>query len=327
MPYPSVQDVQSRYLIKLDDPLQETFKQPYFNAALAEAYDAMYQAFLGAQLPRIEIQVSYIVTPGQTQFTPADAGIADFGDYIFLRERLAGSNNLFFDMIPVDVLSQRAPTDRLIEFNWRNNTFYLIGSTNLIEVQIRYDSSGIAPTFPNAVIGVDACLNFLSSFAAGVSADLKGYTDIAEREMLKAVGPKYASGEIGGYLFGLVSPLVRSRQKVQIAPKPYSAFRRWAYRRATPYVAAQNATTGGGSQNVPVQFSSATGGILGAINNHNQVFVINSGVTAIELVAINGVVLTLNVDYSTLGNQITFITRTPQAGNPQDIITAECFIQ
>lgn len=283
----------------------------------------LYQAFLGAQVPRIELMINGVVNIGVTEMTPADFGIEDFGDYIFMRERAFGSTNKFIEMVPVDVLSQREPTNRLIEYNWRNNTFYFIGATQNIEIQLKYDSSGHAPTDDTVQIGVDASLNFLANYAVSASGALKGYDQTAADCRALAVGPKFNTGQIGGMLFDLVNPLVRSRQKVQIAPLPYQAWRRWAYRRAIPYVAAQNGTTGGGSQNMPVQFSTATGTILGDVDGFNLIFTLNQGVSSIETVFRNGVGMTAGVDYNAVGNQITFVPL--QVPVPTDIITVEAF--
>ena len=326
MAYPTRGQVKQRFLIKLDDPLQETFKDPYFDAAFEEAFDCLYNAFLNAQVPRIELMISTTVDIGVKQLTPSDMGIEDFGDYIFLRERQFGSNNRFIEMQPVDVLSQRQPTNRLIEYNWRNNTFYFIGATNIIELEVKFDSSGHAPTDDSVQIGVDASLNFLANYAVGTIGAVKGYDEIAAAAMRLAVGPKFDEGLIGGMLFALVGPLVRSRQKVQIAPKPYSAWRRWSYRRALPYVAAQGGTTGGGSQNSPIQASTATGSISGSIDGVNAVFTINNSVASIETVFLNGVALTGTVDYIITGkNQVTFVTG--QIPQPTDLVTIEYFAQ
>jgi len=114
--------------------------------------------------------------------------------------------------------------------------------------------------------------------------------------------------------------LIRQRQHVQIAHRPYSVERRRGVRRAAPYVAAQFGTTGGGAQNVPVQFSSGDGTIVGTIDGTNATFWLTLGVIAFSLYR-NGVLQTLNVDYTALNNQFTFVPASvPQTG---DLLTAE----
>lgn len=321
MPYPTRGDVKARFQNRLDDPGGNVFSEAVFAPAFGEAYDALFQAFLVNQVPRIELIVTKTIPAGTTEITPAGLGITDWGDYIYLSERAAGSSDDFKDLVSVDRLWQRPQTDRLVEFNYRNDTFYFVGSTNSVELQVKYDSSGSAPDDDDTVITVDGSLTFLSNYAVGVAGDRKGYDEIAAKCMLLAVGPRYDQGVIGGELYRIVQNRVRSRQKVQIAPKPYSSRRRLIGRRAVPYVAAQWGTTGGTTPN-PVQFSSATAPatIVGTLDGTNKIFFLSVGVKS-AIVYLNGVLQTQNLDYTRLNNQITFTL----APNPGDIITAEAF--
>jgi hypothetical protein len=318
--YPTRAQIRTRFQALLDDPGGQVFTEPVFAEAFGEAYDAIFTAFLTNQCPRIELLKYVTVPPLTTSLTPAAMGITDFGDYIYLSERIYGSQDEYRDLDSVDRLPQRAMTDRLIEYNYRNDTFYFVGSTSTIDLEVKYDTSGQAPTDDATVIAIDGSLTFLSNYAVGVAGSRKGYDAAAQRSMNLAVGPKYDQGTIGGELFRIVQARVRSRQKVQIAPKPYSSTRRLMVRRGIPYVAAQQGTTGGTSQNAPIQFSSQNGTIVGAINGINRVFYISIGVKS-AIVYWNGVLQTENLDYTRINNQITFIgTYAPQTG---DVVTAE----
>ena len=236
--YPTRAQVKARFQNILDDPSGSVFSEPVFAPAFGEAYDALFTAFLTNQCPRIEMIAPFTVPAGTTSLTPAQMGIADFSDYIYLSERITGSQDEYRDLADVDRLSQRPATDRLLEFNYRNDTFYFNGSSNSIDLLMKYDSSGEAPTDDDAQIIVDSSLTFLSNYAVGVAGGRKGYDEIAQRCLTLSVGPKYDLGTVGGELFRLIQSRVRSRQKVQIAPKPYSSTRRLQVRRAVPYVAA-----------------------------------------------------------------------------------------
>ena len=192
------------------------------------------------------------------------------------------------------------------------------------ELQIKYVSSAGAPTNNTAVISFDNSLNFLGNYAASVAGPQKGEDAIAAKCRLFAVGPKFDTGSIGGELFRLMQPLVRSRQNVVVAHKPYSATRRSAGRRqGVPYVAAQQGTTGGGAQNVPVQFSTAQGTITPAPDGTTLTFWLDRGVLPGYSVFLNGVRQALNVNYTALNNQFTFMPiSVPQPG---DTITAEAY--
>jgi hypothetical protein len=139
------------------------------------------------------------------------------------------------------------------------------------------------------------------------------------------VGPNYkTNGGIGGELYRLIQTKVRQRQKVPITRKPFTANRRLTSRLAIPYVQAQQGTTGGGVQNVPIQFSTATGQIVGNVDGVNAVFWIPVGGVISMVVTRNGLIQTYNVDYISMNNQITFIgTNIPQ---PDDNITVDAVI-
>lgn len=330
--YPTRGQVKGRFLALLDDPSGAVFKDTtptvpgasVFQEAFAEAYDALYQAFLTNQCSRIVLIATVVVPPLTTALTPAAMGISDFGGYERISERAYGSQDKFSDLSSVDRLTQRGPTDRLMEFVWRNNTFYFIGATAVRELEVQYEASGEAPTADTTQILVDSSLNFLANYAVGVAGQRKGYDEISNRCKMQAVGPKYDLGTIGGELFRLIQPLVRQRQHTQIAPKPYSATRRLMVRRPVPYVAAQQGTTGGGAQNVPIQFSTADGTITPVPDGTQTVFWLCVGITH-AIVFWNGNALTEGVDYTRLNNQITFIAVPFPAGG--DTITAEGYTQ
>jgi hypothetical protein len=321
--------VRQQFLGLLDDPAGAVWDPPNlpvgiispFTVAFNEAYDVLFSAFLNQQVPQVEnVLQGIIVPPMTTVLTPAAMGIADFADFEWIRERLAGSTDRFLDLIELDNLTQRQPADRLIETVWQNNAFQFIGATTVREIQIKYVSSGLAPTDNNTVIGIDNSASFLSNYAAGKAGPRKGLDAEGQACMMFAVGPKFHLGTIGGELFRLIQPLVRERQHVQIAHRPYTTERRRGIRRALPYVMAQQGTTGGGAQNVPVQFSNADGTIVGTIDGTNATFWLTLGVISFTLYR-NGVLQTLNVDYTAINNQFTFLTASiPLAG---DSLTAE----
>ena len=327
--YPTRTQVKTKFLIALNDPAGVLFDvegiSNVFQPAFSAAYNTLFTSFLNHQCPRIELITSVIVPPLTTSLTPANMGIADFGDIIHLRERTPGSNDKFIELRMTDDLTQRPMADRLLEFSWRANTFWFIGCTTVRELEIKYDSSGQAPTDDSTAIMVDNCDDFLASYAVGIAGLPKGYEDLAERAMTRAVGSRFDEGVLGGLLLQLIQPLVRSRQHVQIAHKPYSTWRRFGTRAAVPYVAAQVGTTGGTSMNTPVQFSTANGTIVGTLDGVNRIFWLTIGGVKGMSVAWNGVTQTPNVDYTALNNQITFaVSSIPQ---PSDIITADAYLQ
>lgn len=325
---PTRGQVKYRYQSALDD-YPQTAASPYnenvFAPAFAEAYDVLYSSLLNAQGAKIEMMIDVELPAFTTEVTPADLGISNMGEPIFLREKIFGGSEKFKTLEPVDVLAQREPTTYLRQYNWRNNTFYFIGATNILDLQIKYEASGDAPTDDNAIIPVDASLNFLSNYCVGISGGRKGDEATAARCMNLAVGPKFNQGIIGGMLYMLVQPSVRNRQNVQICHRPYTTWRsRFSRWNTVPYVAAQQGTTGGGANNVPIQFTSANGSVIGPIDGSNPTFWVNAGNVVTMVIAVNGVVQTVGLDVTYVSNQFTFSPlRIPIPG---DLITVEAFM-
>jgi hypothetical protein len=321
----------------LDDPAGSVFTDvpnaitgapSVFQTGFSQAFDILFSNALNQQVPRVELVTSGIIIPPSPvpfSVTPDAMGLQSLADFEWVSERAAYSNDKFIDLRDEDRLTQRAPADRLIEFVYQNGSFNFVGCTTVRELQIKWVSSGGgAPTSNTAVVGFDNSLNFLANYAAGCMGGNKGYEDIAARCRSFAVGPKFDEGSIGGELFRLMQPLVRSRQNVQIAHKPYTTQRRFGRRwQGVPYVSVQAGTTGGGAQNVPQQFSSANGTIIGNIDGGNATFWLSLAVLSMSVYR-NGVLQTIGSDYTSISNQFTFLPASiPQPG---DILTAEAYI-
>lgn len=339
MAYPTRLQVKQLYLQILDDPAGSVFTDTsnpttgavsVFQSGFSQAFDLLFNNALNQQVSAVEQVVSGIVIPPSPvpfSVTPAAMGLTSFADWEWISERQFGSTDKFLDLVDEDRLSQRAPTDRLIETVWQNQCFNFIGCTTVREIQIKYVSSGSAPTDDTAVIKFDNCLNFLANYAAGVTGGQKGYPAIGDRCRLFAVGPKFDLGSIGGELFRLMQPLVRNRQLVSCAHKPYTTTRRiGGWWRGVPYVGVQQGTTGGGSQNVPMEFTTANGTITPAPDGTNAVFYLVMGVNQNITVFRNGVLQSYGIapaDYININNQITFNSGSiPQIG---DIVTSSAY--
>lgn len=304
--------VSARALARLDDPNQATFKDAILLPGIQEAVDALYGAFVFYEIPRSKVVVTYTLPALTTSVTPAEMGIADLGEVIELRERRNGSTDRYLHVHEVDDLSQRDAGDSLGEWEWRGDSFYFIGATVARDLWLSYFSTTTeAAAYDGSTsTGVDGALNFLSLYTVGAVGGRKGYNEIAEECMRKAVGSRYDDGVIGGELFRLIQPMVRSRQRVQVAPKPYSVIRRTTTRRA-PYIAAQQPA---GSGMAPVQFTYAGGDITGTLDGSNATFYLSYPVTS-AVVVLNGATLSPTLHYTHGANVITFIAPyIPQPG-------------
>lgn len=302
--------VRTRVLNLLDDPNQATFKDPIVLAGIGEAVDALQQAFVFYEIPRSKVVTTYDLPVGVTNFSPADAGITDMGEVIELREKTTGSSDPYAHIWECDDLPQRPQTQVLGNWEWRGDDFWFVGATSARTVWISYFSTIEQPnTIDGSPTQADGDLTFLSKYTAGVIGPRKGYDEIAAGYMKSAVGSRYDDGIIGGELFRLCQPMVRSRQRVQVAPRPYSVIRRRQQWRRNVYIAAQ----GGGTGNFN-QYSTFAGNLTGAIDGTNAQFFLSTPVSS-AIVTLNGVTLTLGLHYTLSANSLLFLSPyIPQPG-------------
>jgi hypothetical protein len=313
----NVEGIKSTWRRLLGDPNGLRFTDALFSDVFPLAYDALINGAHQAQVPKLTNIQQYNLPVNTTSLTPATAGISDFADLEYIEERQLGSTDRYTLLTDKDKLSQRDPTDRLVEFVYRADTFFFIGATTARDLRITYEISGTAPT--SGSIGWDGVQSFLSLFAAGVAGPLKGLDELGGKYMQQAVGPKYDLGTIGGELFRVLQPRVRSRQHVQVAPKPYTATRR-LFARAVPYVAAQQPI---GAGTAPAQFKTSDGTITGTIDGTNATFYLAYPVRIAQIYR-NGILMTQQEDVVFGANQMIF-----QAGQipvPGDLLTAEGWI-
>jgi hypothetical protein len=314
--------VRSRALARLDDPSQATFTDAILLPGIQEAIDVLFEAFVFFEIPRVKVVTTFTVGVGTTSVTPATAGIADMGEIIELRERLSGSTDRYVHIHEVDDLPQRDAVECLGNWEWRGDAFYFVGATTARQVWISYFSTTTQESSfdANASTGVDGALNFLSLYAVSAVGGRKGYNEIAEECRRMAVGNRFDDGVIGGSLFRLCQPMVRARQRVQVAPRAYSITRRLTAHRAAPYIAAQQPA---GVGTAPVQFSTATGTITGTLDGVNTTFYLSYPVSTAR-VFLNGAAMTATIDYTHSVNVITFLAgQIPQAS---DTITVEGYL-
>jgi hypothetical protein len=129
--------------------------------------------------------------------------------------------------------------------------------------------------------------------------------------MKSAVGSRYDDGVIGGELFRLCQPMVRSRQRVQVAPRPYSVIARRRQWRRNLYVAANQPA---GVATAPALFSYVAGTITGTLDGVNDTFYLSYPVSSV-VVTLNGSTLTPLQHYIFGTNQLVFISPyIPQPG-------------
>ncbi len=313
--------VRNRVIALLDDPNQASFTDAVVLPAIGEAVDALQGAFVFFEIPKSKVVTTYTLPQGTTSVSPADMGIADMGEVIELRERQSGSSDFYTHVYECDDLPQRPQVEILGSWEWRGDSFWFVGATQTRQLWLSYFSTVEQPAaLDSTSTGVDGALSFLSLYAAGVAGPRKGYPEDGAAYMQRAVGSRYDQGIIGGQLFFLCQPMVRSRQRVQVAPKPYSVIRRRLLPNRQVYIAAQQPA---GIGMAPAQFSTNTGTITGTIDGSNATFYLSYPVATANIYR-NGLLMTQTGDVSFGANQMIFAAG--QIPVPGDVITAEGWV-
>lgn len=313
--------VKTRVLNLLDDPLAATFVDSIVLPAVGEAIDALQSAFVFYEIPKSKVVVTYILPAGTLSVSPATMGITDMGEVIELRERASGSSDFYTHVDECDDLPQRPQVQILSNWEWRGDSFWFVGATEARQLWLSYFSTVQQPTaLDSTSTNVDGALSFLSLYASGVAGPRKGYDELAAAYMQRAVGNRYDQGIIGGALWYLCQPMVRSRQRVQVAPRPYSVIRRRLMPRRQVYIAA-NQPAGVGT--APAQFSTANSTITGTLDGVNATFYLTYPVSTANIYR-NGILMTQPGDVTFAHNQMIFQAgQIPTAG---DTLTAEGWV-
>ena len=296
---PTVAQIETRMQDKLDDPTGVVFTSSVRLAAISEAYDILWGEFLKAEAPRISNVAVYTLPAGTTVLTPATASIADFGELIELEERLYGSTDLYQHVYEVDKLPQRTASNVLGDFVWRLDSFYFVGATTVRNLRLSYYASGTCPA--TGSIGIDGVLVFMGNCAAAIAGKRKGYEEWQEL-WRHAVGDKYETGIIGGELYNLLLPIIRSKQRRPLQPRPFTMSRlprrAWAgINIAAPIV--------GGTGSMPIDYTSIAGTVVGTIDGVNAIFFIPGIATAVEVI-VGGITMAPGVGYNHSGLAIVF---------------------
>lgn len=296
---PTVAQIEARILSHLDDPNGMVFTSDVRLNAIAEAYDILWGELLKAEAPRITNITTYTLAALTTSLTPAVAGIADFGELMELEERLSGSSENYVHMYEIDKLPQREMRDVLADFTWQLDTFKFVGATTARQLRISYYASGVCPT--TGSVGIDGTLVFFGNCASAIAGKRKGYEEWKEL-WVRAVGDKYENGIIGGELFNLMQPIIRSKQRVPLQPRAFTMTR--FPRKAWMGI---NVSAPGGGGSVPMDYTSTAGTVVGAINGVNASFTIPIAASSVEVI-VNGITMAPGVGYNHSANAIVFVT-------------------
>lgn len=126
----------------------------------------------------------------------------------------------FRSVTEVEDLTDRAPVDRLAEFDFDNDTFYFVGATTARQLRITYLMSGTPPV--TGSVGVEGSLNFLAARMAGLAGPPKGNRS-ADVMNVQALGPNRDGS--GGFLWDLINPMVKQGQSIPSVRQRFRARR------------------------------------------------------------------------------------------------------
>ena len=271
--------------------------QPAFEMAYEELTEEMARNHLTKQLRT----VVYPLTANTTSLTPAAIGVSNFGELYSMEERIYGSTGIFTLVTACTALPQRQAVEKLIEYEWSNDTWNFIGATVATQLRIRYYDSGAAPT--TGTCGIDGCKNFLAYRVAAIAGFTAGNKDLARDYDRQARGPVLDNN--GGFIFRLIQACVTGEQASQLQMPIYHA-QNLAMLPFVPGLAASE----GGSVGAP-----STVVPTGTIDGTNDTFTLASTPLHMTLY-LNGVTLLSGTAYTLSGATITMAPGyIPQVGD------------
>jgi hypothetical protein len=271
--------------------------QPAFEMAYEELTEEMARNHLVKQLRT----VVYPLAANTTSLTPAAIGISNFGELYTMEERIYGSTGIFTLVTACTALPQRQAVEKLIDYEWSNDTWNFIGATVATQLRIRYYDSGAAPT--TGTCGIDGCKNFLAYRVAAIAGFTAGNKDLARDYDRQARGPVLDNN--GGFIFRLIQAAVTGEQASQLQMPIYHA-QNLAMLPFVPGLAASE----GGSVGAP-----STVVPTGTIDGSNETFTLASTPLHMTLY-LNGVTLLSGTAYTLSGATIAMAPGyIPQVGD------------
>lgn len=293
----------SRYELDEDDP-GIIFTDAALTPGFGNAFEIIFNELHKNQLPRTKVIATYTLPAGTSVLTPETAGITNLGELVEIEEQTAGAGDQYQTMRSTEKLSQRPQYGELIEYVWRLDAIYFIGSTAGRDLRITYYGSGSPPA--SGPVGIDGSLPYFRCATAAFAGRRKGHE--WKGLYVEAFGEQYERGVLGGHLFHLIQPMVRQMQQIEppIQSARYSAGSR-RRRILLPYVIGQ---AGGSEDGMHLRRSSVDSTITGAIDGSNDTFVITGGFAALRShrIFLNGISLEENLGYTISGVTITFAT-------------------
>lgn len=296
---PSVADVKSAALEYLDDPAGSRFTSTIQTWGFEQAYLKLLEYMLLYEVQKQERVATYTLPANTTSLTPATAGISDFGELTRMEERLDGSSERYTQVVECDALPQRDAASILCDFEWRDDTWYFVGSTTARQLRISYLASGTPPT--SGSVGIDGSKLVLALLAAAYMAPRKGDPELGRDLMKQALGPRFEEGVCGGSMWLMLAPMVKSRQSVPIAPKAFRAGGQRSFRKRQFYVGPVTNNT------VIVEMTFTISGTVNGTNGFdgNATFTLDQSPSHLNF-WVDGILQYPNISYVLVGNTVTF---------------------
>ena len=188
---------------------------PYLNIAYSSLRDE------GVAAREVTAAEAVIVLPAVAALT------GDLGAYVApggvlqnlaaplgMREKPAGSDdNNYTEVVRVDELTSRTPDELNRVYEWRGGNIYLVGATQPLDLQVRFEQIWPAIQDPAQALGAVGIATILGYWTAGLMC-------VAMRE--QQLGAAYVA-EARHMLFLWIQRQVMDSQNVTRRPRPYNA--------------------------------------------------------------------------------------------------------
>jgi hypothetical protein len=156
--YPTRAQVKARFQHILDDPLGQVFDETVF-AGVRRGVRRAEERFPAVPGPEHRADSELHAASGHHIGNARhDGHLTDMGDFE-PRERVRWHDGQIRELVLVDRLPQR-DQGHLRAVLLLNDTIFFVGATGNVDLQLKYDASGTAPTTDATLINVDGSLTF-----------------------------------------------------------------------------------------------------------------------------------------------------------------------
>ncbi len=135
------------------------------------------------------------------------------------------SSDKFRTVDKIDRIDSIETHARISKWVWEDEAFRFTPTDTERQLRIGYLASGAPPSNTATVLGIDDCLDFLSTYTAASAARSRGATAMAQDLFAEALGPSRQEDASGGALGAFLTAATKQVQRIPAGDRRRMSFR------------------------------------------------------------------------------------------------------